>query len=107
MILLLTNKRVVRIAEIEPFVGVHPVVRHRQLLEIVIAERVPGRLLERMEPNALVTGVDVTAVGDLVIVQHRAAAAAAVLHGAQFRFLGCERIKQSSMTASRREENVR
>lgn len=87
MVLLLTDKSVVRIAEVESFVGVHPVMRYRQLLEIMIAEGMPRGLLERVEPNALVTGVDVAAVGDLVVVQHRAAAAATVLDSAQLGFL--------------------
>lgn len=87
MILLLAHKRIVRIAKVESLVGVHPVMRHRQLLEIMIAKGMPGCLLKRMEPDALITGIDVIAVGDFVVVQHRATAAATVLHRTQFRFL--------------------
>lgn len=53
----------------------------------MVAERMPRRLLEGMEPNALVTSVDIVAVGDFVVVQHRATATATVLHGAQLGFL--------------------
>lgn len=87
MILLLADERVVRIAEVEPFVRVHPVMRHRQLLQIVVAEHVPGCLLKGVESDALVAGVDVAVVCHLVAVENGAAAAAAVLHCAQLRFL--------------------
>ena len=87
MILLLADERVVRVAEVEPLVRVHPVMRHRQLLEIVVAEHVPGCLLKGVESDALVAGVDVTVVRHLVAVENGAAAAAAVLHCAQLRFL--------------------
>lgn len=94
MILLLAHKRIIRIAKIESFVRVHPVMWHRQLFEIMIAENVPGCLLKRMKPNALVTGIDVTVVSDLVAIQHRATAAATVLHGTQFRFLKKKKLLQ-------------
>jgi len=87
MILFLANKCIIRVAKIESFVRVHPVMRYRQLFEIMIAENMPRGLLKRMEPNALVTSVDITIVSDLIVIHYCATAAATVLHGTQFRFL--------------------
>lgn len=87
MIFFLANKRIVWITEIKSFVCIHPVMRYWQLFEIMIAKGVPRRLLERMESDALITGIYIIAVGDFIVVQHRTAAAAAVFHRTQFRFL--------------------
>jgi len=110
VILFLTDECVVRIAKIKTFVGVHPVMRYRQFFEIVIAKNVPGCLLKRVKSNALITGVDVIAVGDFVAVQHRAAAATAVLHSAQFGFLKNNRMlerKKRRMIGVNLREQVR
>lgn len=87
MIFLLAHERVVRVAEIESLVRVDAVMRHWQLFQIVVAENVPGCLLKGVKPDALVACIDVAVVGDLVAVEDCAAAAATVLHRAQFRFL--------------------
>jgi len=57
----------------------------------MIAKGMPRRLLERMEPDALITGIDVITVSDFIVVQYRAAAAATVFHSTQFRFLKASR----------------
>jgi len=69
----------------------------------MIAKGVPRRLLERMEPDALITGIDVTTVGDFIVVQYRATAAATVFHGAQFRFLKTRGSRRIGMKIISRE----
>lgn len=89
MIFLLTHECVVGVAEVESLVGVNPIMGHGQLLEIEIAQGVPGGLLKRVEADALIARVHVVIISrNLVTIESSIITVITrVLDGGEFGFL--------------------
>lgn len=80
MIFLLTHERVVRVAEIESFIRIHPIVGHWKFFQIMITENMPGCLLKGMKSDTLVTGVYVAIIRHFIAIENCTATTTTVFY---------------------------
>lgn len=80
MIFLLTHERVVRVAEIESFIRIHPIMGHWKFFQIMITENMPGCLLKGMKSDTLVTSIYVAIIRHFIAIENCTATTATVFY---------------------------